>query len=1328
MAVCVYWQSYNEIYLGYGENIIMKKKTILIMLMTFLLLFCGAFICKAEIFSGSCGSSIVWTLDENGTLTFTGRGAIPDYDEGDPEWYQYKDRIYEIVINDGITHIGEYAFFMCSSVNLVSIPESVREICEGAFHYCTGIKQLTLPISARISDENWCSFLGCSNIEKIRLTKGSGIQQDFKVSAYKTSLYYGYTPWSESQHSLKEIIIDEGVSAIGAYAFYECKALKTIPESIVSFGTCSFYRCENLEGDIAINENANSIGTCCFYDCKKINTLTLPNTISSIGANAFYMITNLNYYGDISGSPWGARCLNGVSQDGLLYADDSLQILVGSFEKIEGILRIPEGVKEIRPYAFYDYDGITGVELPSTLEIIGDYAFYNCYKMLNVILPDSIQQVGAESFNMVGNLQYAGDTTILSFSHVRSINGFIENGIVYSDNQKIRIVATDSDIEDLFIQDSVEEFSANCYYGCTNLKNVHISSLQKWLSIKINSSPFLYAEKLYVGGEELKELLVPSDIEIIPMNCFYGMKYLNKIVLHDNVNTIEEGAFSYCSGLKELVMPISAIIGDYAFKGTFNIETITLTKGNGTVPDYNSNNGEYRTGHYTSTPWYISANHLNEIVLDNDITRLGDYFFYANRFLNHIDLPENLISIGRYAFVGCKSLKQINLPTTLNELGSYAFANSGIENIIIPDSITNPGKYTFHGSSIASISIPNTMHEIPDGFFSETHNLQELQIPDWITKIGSKAFYESSLEKLYLPNSIREIGDDAFSFGYSNEIIVYYNGTVRDCLDINISTNNNMLRNQILWQCTDASIYPGKAGYEDNGMFWYVDSEKTLHLEGGENIPDYSSANVVPWHACKNSFDNVIFSDNISRIGNYAFADCMIKTISMPESVTTIGTSAFQNCSSLKEVYLSNNLTDIGSYAFDGCNALNNILLPDGLLTIQVCTFRGSGITTITIPETTSINGNCAFQNCKNLISATIYGKLNSSNFSMFNGCEKLRSVTISKETKSYGNNAFNSCSSLNEIYYNGTILESLRVTFGTTGNDIISSTIWHCSDGDYYRDKGKICGSSVYWILDDDGTLTIHGKGSTYSYSENTSPFTSYADQITTVNFEGEITNILLYFFNGCTKLKDITLPFSLTNIGNKVFYNCSSLEKVVIPSSVNNITSPQYLFTGCDNLDSVIVECGSYAESVLKESLWPVKIVHCNLPIPIVAATHTQDGSYGGSVCNNCGVVLKEPLPISSSKCLWLPQSLAEIEDSTFEGASQIEQVWLSNSTTKIGENAFKGCKNLALIYIPDLVTEIGEGAFDGCANITFATATNSEVVRDYARRHNISVIEIW
>ena len=200
--------------------------------------------------TGKIGDNITWTLDSNGTLTISGTGKMFDYFYFDDELSAFsKDkRITSVIIENGVTSIGNSMFYTCSSLKSITIPDSVTSIGVAAFYNCTSLESITIPDSVTIIRNG--AFSGCS--------------------------------------SLRSMVIPDSVTDIGNMAFSDCISLEsiTLPDSVSNIGEGAFYCCPALIS-IALPDSVPSISDAAFFSCYSLESITIPDSVTNIGIYAF---------------------------------------------------------------------------------------------------------------------------------------------------------------------------------------------------------------------------------------------------------------------------------------------------------------------------------------------------------------------------------------------------------------------------------------------------------------------------------------------------------------------------------------------------------------------------------------------------------------------------------------------------------------------------------------------------------------------------------------------------------------------------------------------------------------------------------------------------------------------------------------------------------------------------------------------------------------------------------------------------------------------------------------------------------------------------------
>ena len=273
--------------------------------------------------------------------------------------YPYAFTAKKFTIPQGITAIGDYAFYSCKSLTAVTIPDSVTSIGKIAFSECDGLTSITIPDSVSEIDAN--PFWSCDKLTSINVSPThpyfATIDGVLYEKATKKLVCY------PCAFTATEFAIPKGIAVIGDEAFYSCKSLTavTIPDSVTSIGEDAFYGCSSLTA-VTIPGSVTYIGDFAFSNCDSLTTITIPDSVASIGEYAF------------------AGC-----------------------SRLTAVI-IPDSVTSIGNSAFYDCSSLTSVTIPNSVTSIGDDAFYYCSSLTSATIPDSVTSIGKNAFNKCENL------------------------------------------------------------------------------------------------------------------------------------------------------------------------------------------------------------------------------------------------------------------------------------------------------------------------------------------------------------------------------------------------------------------------------------------------------------------------------------------------------------------------------------------------------------------------------------------------------------------------------------------------------------------------------------------------------------------------------------------------------------------------------------------------------------------------------------------------------------------------------------------------------------------------------------------------------------
>lgn len=501
----------------------MKKRFLAFIVLMAVL--CAAFPVFAEdttekIHEGSCGENMSWKYNtETKILTISGTGSMPNYYSSSTAgsrapWVNatsIKNDLETVVISNGVESIGENAFFECTNLKNVDISNSVKTIGNGAFYGCTGLTSIGVA------------------------------KPDEEVA--------------------DSIIIPESVTSIGNEVFSHCTGLKkvTIPGNVKSIGDYAFHAChipasepdDETESDsendsenkpeiipesglesVYIQEGVETIGIFAFSGCMKLNDVTLPDSITNIGDNAFQ---STGLYND--DSTWD-----------VLYIGHHL--IKANENKISDAYTVKPRTKTIADCAFY-YCNLTSITIPDSVVSIGNQAFGNCNSLKSITLPKSVTRIGNEAFYVCFDLQ--------------SIN--VENAnTAYC--SKDGVLYNKSETEIIRFPKEKPETSFIIPTGVIKIADGAFEYCNKLMSITIPDSVTSIGDDAFNGCGGLTSIAIPDSVQSIGNSAFLECSKLTSIAIPDGVQSIGEKTFYKCSKLKNITIPNSVlIIGEKAFEG-----------------------------------------------------------------------------------------------------------------------------------------------------------------------------------------------------------------------------------------------------------------------------------------------------------------------------------------------------------------------------------------------------------------------------------------------------------------------------------------------------------------------------------------------------------------------------------------------------------------------------------------------------------------------------------------------------------------------------------------------------------------------------------------
>ena len=1220
---------------------------------------CGVYVPKTtgHIDSGTCGDNLTWDLTDS-ILTISGTGPMRDFDSsvsGAPWYRSYRTLIKAVIIENGCTSIGDYAFNECSNVRMVTIPNSVTSIGFSTFSHCSSLTSVTIPNSVT-SVESY-AFQYCTSLVNATLSNSIEEIEDCMFAHCV---------------SLASIIIPNSVKSIGDAAFSNCSSLTSIviPNSVTSIGSSVFSRCSGLIS-VTIPNSVLSIGNSAFYYCSQLSSITIPNYITVISPSLFggcYALSSINI-------PTG---VTSIGQNAFM-ACRSLTTI-----------KIPNSVTSLGEKCFINCNGLKSVSIGSAVTEIGNSAFSRCNSLTSIVIPKSVTTIGNSAFsycdsliniNIQGNVTTIGDYAFSNCSSLPSIT--IPRSVATIGNGAF---SSCTSLKNITIPENVKTIGEDVFYKCDNLTSIIWNALNcadpsgsssaPFDRIKGNITSFTFGNAVeYIsaylcnGMEKLESINIPNSVTKIGKYAFQNCSGITSINIPQDVTTIELSAFYNCKALEEIrnyandPQKIESSVFSYVDKATCYLyvpqESVSAYKSANVWKTFSNikpmNIPETGEDIIVSgvcgdeLNWKITKDSILYIQGTGDMynyegaTKMP-WYSYQSKF-NKVCIKEGVTSIGNYAFAVCTNIKSVIIPSSIDSIGISAFnACYGLSEVHISD-IGQWCKIAFNG--ILANPLYYAHH-----LYVNNQEIVDLIIPDTITGIEKYAFYKcDNIVSVTIPNSVTTIGVSAFAYCSGLRSITNYN-TTPQTISTNVFTSVPKDSCILYVPVTSLSAYKSTSVWSSFLTVLPIEidptsislSQTSMTLEVGETrnitytLTPADATATVTWSSSNTSVVTVNTAGDVTAVSagstiitaktsNGKTATCVVSvtqttnpvlsgscgdnlTWELKDSVLTIsGTGRMYNYKSsnspwytyrsvIKSVDIRQGCTSLGDYAFYYCNGLTSITIPNSIDSIGGFVFYYCGkLTSIKLPNSVTSIGNYSFKSCTSLTSVTIPNSVTSIGMSAFESCTGLTSVTIPNSVISIGSSAFESCTGL------------------------ISVTILN-------------------------GVTSI-GNGAFRSCTS-----------LTSIAIPNSVTNIGMSAFKSCTSLASVTLPNSVTSIGSSAFEACTGLTSVTIPNSVTSIGGST--FRSCTGLTSVTI---------------PNSVT-----------------SIGGSTFASC----------TSLTSVTIPNSVTSIGVYAFESCSSLTSVTIPDSVTSIGSYAFRFCTSLTSVVIPNSVTSIGGNAFSGCSSL--------------------------
>ena len=1117
-------------------------------------------------------------------------------------------RLAEIELAEGITDIGYYAFYNCTSLQEINLPATLMSLGN---------------VYSSNSTTTGYVFYGCSKLQKVTFASGC------RLETIPASCFYNC-------RALTSIEIPASIETIESNAFKGCATLQSVTfaknekgeNNLASIGDYAF-ESTSLTSFAFPDSTASKLvlGVSLFNKCEYLTKIYLSKNIAEI-ENVFKGCESIT---DMDVSEDNPNFKEHTPKAG----EEQLPILVSKndesikfvFSDIVGEFRIPDGFILIEEGVFKNQALITNIIIPETMIEIAPYAFSYCtgLKTIEFLGVPQLKTIGKNAFEYTeslkgikipGHLELDIGSNAFRYSAIETLEfmGTVANigTYAFANTENLKSVAIPnyeqlvvgnyafqkSGIASVEFKGQVKSLGTYLFQNCVNLSAITgwpsdvtatpagifagCSSLEEFTIPKDVETigNYMFGTTTAGSGAGIKKITIPSTVETIGTYMFSRCVSLEEVIFEPNENITQLGnqMFSYCESLKSVdLSPLKNLdfLGTYTFQYS-GLEEFVVPN---TVKTLNNTAGTTAG----AGSLFLNCKQLQKVEMHDDITVFGNSLFEGCDMLTTITTQDH--SYDETPFVG------IELPGKLVTMGNAVFKNCvSIAEVKIPDSVATLGNDTFNGcTSLTKIEFAqdSPITSLGNNFARNCTMLTSVNFEalSKVTYLGTYSFAYTALTSVKMPDSLTGLSHlPTANPSYTNSAATFYRCTALKEVDL-----NNVVRigGQAFLGCYNLETLIGLENQIVIGNTCFSECGAIVTKDG--TIITGELDEPVADEAYRTGLKSVKFGANLARggVGKGIFTCCYnLQTVEVESSIngvndlgytgsTSVGDGMFSDCTALTTVILPNSITSISMSTFSGCTSLPDLSFIENtkIKEIKNYAFCNTGATKADLSKLNTLTtmGTHVFKDCVNLAEVRLPVSLTKLNNYVFQNCTSLADVTLplniteignyafensgltdldlanyAKLTK-IGNYAFRNCMSLKDVVLSDSVTQIGNYAFyGSSIKKIVLSTsLTKISQNAFMASDLE----EVDWTK----ATKLTEIGSSAFKSTNLKKL-DLSKQV-------RLTKMGSNAFAECQSLQSVVLPEGLTKVDNYTFNLCKSLASVSLPSTLTTLGN--YVFT---------------------------------------------------------------------------------------------------------------------------------------------------------------------